>query len=112
VCEGRENRKKSTVLLPADKRAAHEVAEVLRKLSFLTYSVTTNGETGPPHDATSPGENSTSPGLIPTTPGLVPTHRCPEIPRPVIHKYLPFAGITESCGAPFFRRFSANKSKF
>jgi len=82
VCEGRENRKKSTARRPAAERAAHEAVEVLRKLSFLTYTVKSTERSPPPRGATSTGEVSTSPGLVPTSPGLVAPRRALGFPRP------------------------------
>jgi hypothetical protein len=83
VFEGRENRKKSTAPVPASERATHEAVGVLKKLTFLTYTVKSKKNPAPPRGGTSPGEISTSPGLVATNPGLVASRRRPDFRCPV-----------------------------
>jgi hypothetical protein len=73
--EGRENRKKSTAPASVFGRRSHEAFGALKKVTFLTYTVTTRVKTASPRVTTSSGENSTSPGEVSTSPGLVPTRR-------------------------------------
>jgi hypothetical protein len=73
--EGRENRKKSTAPTSLFGRRSHEAFGVLKKVAFLTYTVTTGMKTAPPRVTKSSGEISTSPGEVSTSPGLVPTRR-------------------------------------
>jgi hypothetical protein len=75
--EGRENRKKSTAPTSLFGRRSHEAFGVLKKVAFLTYTVTTGMKTAPPRVTKSSGEISTSPGEVSTSPGLV-------TPRPAL----------------------------
>jgi hypothetical protein len=80
VCEGRENRKKSTVSLPADERGTEGPFESVKIEPFFTYNVKNGGTARPPRSEKSAGEISTSPGLVPTNPGLVAPRRRRRFP--------------------------------
>jgi hypothetical protein len=84
VCEGRENRKKSTAPTLVSENRFYGALRSVKKAPFLTYTVKNAEEAPTARGEKSPGKISTSPGLVATSPGLVATRGGGRFPGPII----------------------------